>query len=68
MKTVFEIRIKFLPAGRVRRHQRQCLQVPTVSRHILQQGQHHKKRNFQAELIALLKKHGINYLPKYVVS
>jgi len=68
MKTVFERRIKFLPAGRVRRLQRQCLQASTVSRYILQQEQHHKKRNFRAELIALLKKHGINYHPKYVVS
>jgi len=68
MKTVFEIRIKFLLARRVRRLQRQRLQAPTASRHILQQGQHHKKRNFQAELIALLKKHGINYHPGYVVS
>jgi putative transposase len=42
--------------------------VPIVSRYIHQQEQHHKKRNFQDELIALLKKHGVSYDPKYVVS
>jgi putative transposase len=42
--------------------------IPAVTRYIRQQEQHHRKRNFQDELIALLKKHGVDYDPKFVVS
>jgi REP element-mobilizing transposase RayT len=38
----------------------------TVVRYIRTQDAHHKKRGFEAELIALLKKHGVPYDPKYV--
>jgi len=48
-----------------------CLQreqsiVPAVIRYIQNQQAHHKKMDFKAEFIALLKKHGIQFDPKYV--
>jgi len=37
------------------------------SRSILQkQGMHHPRMNFEAELVALLKKHGIEFDPRFV--
>ncbi len=30
------------------------------------QAEHHQKRNFEEEFLAILKKHGIEYDPKYV--
>jgi hypothetical protein len=38
----------------------------TVVRYIRTQDDHHKKRGFETELIALLKKYGVPYDPKYV--
>jgi len=40
--------------------------VPVVVRYIQNQEAHHKKMNFDAEFLALLKKHGIEFDPKYV--
>jgi putative transposase len=37
-----------------------------VIRYIRTQDAHHKKRDYAAELIALLKRHGVPYDPKYV--
>ncbi len=37
----------------------------TIS-YIHAQAEHHKKRDFQQEFLAFLKKHGIDYDPKYV--
>ncbi|MGO9589229.1 MAG: IS200/IS605 family transposase [Candidatus Acidiferrales bacterium] len=41
-------------------------QVPTVVRYIQNQEVHHRRMNFEAELVALLKKHGIEYDPRFV--
>jgi REP element-mobilizing transposase RayT len=35
-------------------------------RYIQNQEEHHKKMDFDAEFVALLKKHGIEFDPKYV--
>ena len=40
--------------------------VDAVSRYIRSQEIHHKKMTFDAELVALLKKHGIQYDPAFV--
>ena len=40
--------------------------VDQVKRYINNQEEHHRKVTFQEELIAFLKKHGIEYDPKYV--
>jgi REP element-mobilizing transposase RayT len=40
--------------------------VPAVVRYIQNQESHHRKMNFDAELIALLKKHGVEYDPQFV--
>jgi putative transposase len=40
--------------------------VPVVVRYIQNQEAHHRKMNFQAELIALLKKHGVEFDPRFV--
>lgn len=42
--------------------------VPTVVRYIQNQGAHHRKMHFDAEFIALLKKHGVNFDPKWVLG
>jgi len=42
--------------------------VPAVIRYIRNQEEHHKKMNFEAELVALLKKHGIEFDAKYVLG
>jgi putative transposase len=42
--------------------------VPVVVRYIQNQETHHKKMNFDAEFLALLKKHGIEFDPKYVLG
>jgi putative transposase len=41
-------------------------QVDNTVRYIENQKQHHRKRTFQEEFIAILEKHGIEYDPKYV--
>ena len=40
--------------------------VPTVVRYIQNQEAHHRKMSFDAEFLALLKKHGMEFDPKYV--
>jgi len=40
--------------------------VSTVIRYIDQQEAHHRKRSFEDEFVALLKKHGVAFDPKYV--
>ena len=40
--------------------------VPAVDRYIQNQEEHHKKRSFDEEFVALLKKHGIEFDSKYV--
>jgi len=40
--------------------------TPTVIRYIQNQEAHHHKRSFEDEYLALLKKHGIDYDPRYV--
>jgi putative transposase len=41
-------------------------QVGTTIAYIAKQKEHHQKRDFQAEFLAFLKKHRIEYDPKYV--
>jgi len=40
--------------------------VPTVVRYIQNQEAHHRRMSFDAEFIALLKKHGMEFDPKHV--
>jgi putative transposase len=40
--------------------------IPVVIRYIRNQEEHHKKMDFDAEFVALLKKHGVEFDPKYV--
>jgi REP element-mobilizing transposase RayT len=40
--------------------------VPAVVRYIENQDAHHARMTFDAELIALLDKHGVKYEPKFV--
>jgi putative transposase len=42
--------------------------VPTVDRYIQNQEQHHRKMDFEAEFLALLRKHGLQFDPKYVLG
>ena len=37
-------------------------------RYILGQGEHHRKRDFQAEFLAFLKKHGVEYDERFVLG
>ena len=41
-------------------------QVGVTLAYIAGQKEHHKKHDFQAEFVAILKKHGIEYDPRYV--
>ena len=41
-------------------------QMESVVKYIQNQGSYHKKVSFQQEYIALLKKHGVEYDPRYV--
>lgn len=40
--------------------------IPDVIRYIRNQEEHHKRMDFDAEFVALLKKHGVEFDPKYV--
>lgn len=40
--------------------------IPVAVRYIQNQEKHHKKMDFEAEFVALLKKHGVEFDPKYV--
>jgi putative transposase len=39
---------------------------PTVVRYIRNQEAHHRKMNFEEEFLALLRRHGVEYDPKFV--
>jgi len=41
-------------------------QLSTVNAYIKNQAEHHKKRTFEEEFIALLKKYGLEYDPQFV--
>jgi putative transposase len=43
-------------------------QVPAVQRYIRGQHKHHAKASFQEELVALLKKHQVDYDPRYLLG
>jgi REP element-mobilizing transposase RayT len=43
-----------------------CSQVDTTLAYIAGQKKHHQKRDFQAEFLAILKRHRIDYDPRYV--
>jgi REP element-mobilizing transposase RayT len=43
-----------------------CSQVEATVAYIAGQKEHHRKRDFQAEFLAILKQHGIEYDPRYV--
>jgi hypothetical protein len=40
--------------------------VPAVVRYIQNQEEHHRKMSFDEEFVALLRKHGVEYDPKFV--
>jgi putative transposase len=40
--------------------------IPAVAQYIRNQQEHHKKRGFEEEFVALLKKHGVAFDPKFV--
>jgi putative transposase len=40
--------------------------VRAVKDYVLNQEDHHKKRDFRQEFVALLKKHNVDYDPRYV--
>jgi putative transposase len=39
-----------------------------VSRYIQDQATHHKKISFEEEYLALLRKHGVEFDPRYVLG
>ena len=43
-------------------------QASAVIRYIDTQEAHHRKRSYEQEIIALLKKHGVEYDAKYVLG
>ena len=43
-----------------------CSQVDATRAYIAGQQEHHRKRDFQAEFLSILKRHGIDYDPQYV--
>ena len=40
--------------------------IPRVKEYIRNQAQHHRKRSFKEEFVALLDKHGVEYDPRYL--
>ena len=40
----------------------------TVANYIRNQEEHHRKMSFEEEFLALLKKHGVEYDPRYVLG
>ncbi len=40
--------------------------IETTAAYIANQAEHHRKRDFQSEFLAMLKKQGIEYDPRYV--
>jgi len=43
-------------------------QIETLKKYIARQEEHHRKRTFDDELLALLNKAGVQYDPKYVFA
>jgi|SRR6185437_8125832 len=41
-------------------------QIEATVRYIARQREHHRQHDFQAEFLAILKKHGIDYDPRFV--
>jgi REP element-mobilizing transposase RayT len=41
-------------------------QLPTVRQYVQTQERHHRRKTFQEEFVALLKKHGIEYDERYL--
>ena len=41
-------------------------QKPRTIDYIKRQAEHHRKRSFEEEFLAFLKKHAIEYDPKYI--
>jgi REP element-mobilizing transposase RayT len=41
-------------------------QAPAVAEYIRNQEEHHRKQTYQEEFLALLKRHGIEYDPRYL--
>jgi REP element-mobilizing transposase RayT len=41
-------------------------QIETTAAYIAKQIEHHRKRNFQSEFLAMLKKQGIAYDPRFI--
>jgi hypothetical protein len=41
-------------------------QEDVVRSYIAHQKEHHKKQDFKAELLELLKRHGVDFDPRYV--
>ena len=41
-------------------------QIATTIAYISNQQEHHQKRDFQAEFLAFLKKHRVDYDPRYI--
>lgn len=41
-------------------------QIEVTTAYIAKQAEHHKRRDFQAEFLAFLKKHRIEYDPRYI--
>jgi hypothetical protein len=41
-------------------------QVPVVKKYIRNQEEHHRKRSFEAEFVALLRRSGVEYDERYV--
>ncbi|MGC1188736.1 MAG: transposase, partial [Candidatus Acidiferrales bacterium] len=42
--------------------------LPAVTKYIRNQEAHHRKITFEQEYLALLKKHGVKFDPKYVLG
>jgi putative transposase len=42
--------------------------IPAVKRYVMNQATHHKKMTFEEEFLAFLKKHNIQFDPKYVLD
>ncbi len=55
-------------AGGLRRIQRKPFSCPVAVRYIREQKAHHKKMDFAAEFVRLLKKHGIEFDSRYVLG
>jgi hypothetical protein len=39
-----------------------------TAEYVKHQAEHHRKRDFRAEYLALLKKHGVEYDPRWVTE